>query len=219
MGRQTSGVDSPGAAENKHHAGQTPGQLAVVVLAAGAGSRFAATGHKLSALLAATATEPAATVLERAVRHALAADIGPVIVVTGAAPDVVTPAIRDDVLVHHNPRWAEGQITSLHVGIEAAQTLGADAVAVGLGDQPFIEPTAWRAIADGPGPIVIATYAQRRGNPVRIDSAVWELLPTEGDEGARALIRVRPDLVREVPCEGSPDDIDTTEDLRRWQSN
>lgn len=193
--------------------------MAIVLLAAGAGSRFEAAHHKLSGFLPATTTEPAATVLERAVRHATAAEIGEVIVVTGAAPETITAAIRDDVLLLHNTRWSDGQITSLHAGIEAARKLGADAVVVGLGDQPFIEPAAWRAVAEAAGPIAVATYAHRRGNPVKLDSTVWDLLPTSGDEGARALMRVRPDLVREVPCEGSPADIDTTEDLRRWQSS
>jgi CTP:molybdopterin cytidylyltransferase MocA len=174
----------------------------------------------LSAELPATATESPATVIERALLHAIAAAIGPVIVITGAAPDVV-PIDRSsgEVTVCHNPRWAEGQMTSLRAGLDAAAELGCRAVVVGLADQPFITPAAWRTVAATDAPIAVATYDGRRGNPVRLDSAVWALLPPDGDEGARSLMRVRPDLVREVPCSGSPADIDTEEDLRRWQNS
>ncbi|HYN32293.1 MAG TPA: nucleotidyltransferase family protein [Ilumatobacteraceae bacterium] len=195
---------------------------AVVILAAGAGSRWSGEGHKLSATLPATATEPPATVIERALAHAISAALGPVIVITGAAPDIVPTVLtvsNHQVTVSHNPRWAEGQMTSLRAGLDAATELDCCAVVVGLADQPFITPAAWRTVAACDAPIAVATYDGRRGNPVRLDSAVWTLLPANGDEGARSLMRVRPDLVREVPCSGSPADIDTEEDLRRWQNS
>lgn len=201
------------------YAGQTRIDTAVVLLAAGAGSRFEGSVHKLSARLPENDHEAAATVLERAIDHALAADVGPVIVVTGAAIDTVPDRFLDRVILHHNPRWAEGQMTSVRAGLEGAVELGASAVVIGLGDQPFISPQAWRAVAQSPGPIAVATYDGHRGNPVRLNASVWDLLPTTGDEGARSLMRVRPELVREVPCTGSPADIDTAEDLSRWQSN
>lgn len=216
---ETEPMPTSTAPESAQHAGATRAPLAAIVLAAGAGTRFQDTRHKLSAELPATSDEPAETVIARSLRHAIAADIGPVIVVTGAAPDIVPAALRGDVIVHPNPAWVDGQITSLHAGLDAARTLGATAVVVGLGDQPSIAPTAWRAVASASSPIAVATYDGQRANPVRLDESVWELLPTEGDEGARVLMRVRPDLVGEVPCVGSPADIDTTEDLRRWQSN
>jgi molybdenum cofactor cytidylyltransferase len=206
-----------------HEFGPYPGVMlprpVIVLLAAGAGSRYEGTGHKLSAEITESGTGRVGTVIERALASAIASDVGPVVVVTGAVPDVVPESLADAVTSHHNTRWADGQITSVHAGIEAARSLGATAVVVGLADQPFIDPSAWRAVADAPGPIVVATYDGRRANPVKLDEEVWDLLPTSGDEGARALMRVRPDLVREVACGGSPADIDTTEDLRRWQSN
>jgi len=192
---------------------------AAVILAAGAGSRFGGDGHKLLANLPANDTEAPATVIERSLAHVVDAAIGPVIVVTGAAPDIVPGTLIDQVTVLHNPRWAEGQMTSLRAGLDAATELGCRAVVVGLADQPFVTPVAWRTVAATSAPIAVATYDGRRGNPVRLDSAVWALLPADGDEGARSLMRVRPDLVREVPCTGSPADIDTEEDLRRWQNS
>ena len=118
-----------------------------------------------------------------------------------------------------NERWAQGQSTSLSRGIEAAQELGATAVVVGLGDQPFVTPDAWRAVAGTDAAIGVATYDGRRGHPVRLRHDVWDLLPSGGDEGARSLMGLRPDLVEAVPCDGSPIDIDTVEDLQRWQTN
>lgn len=197
----------------------------VVLLAAGAGRRFHGDGHKLLAILPATTHHGTQTVFERSLAHALDADIGPIVVVTGAAdialPESGTPSdtVRRPVSICHNDRWAEGQVTSLHAGIDAARVLGATNVVVGLADQPGIGPDAWRTVAATDGQIVVATYAGRRANPVKLDRSVWPLLPTTGDEGARALMRVRPELIREVPCNGHPTDIDTTEDLRRWQNN
>ena len=196
-----------------------PGSCAAIVLAAGAGTRYSGPGHKLSAQLPGEAAGQALSVIEAALTSVLDAAIGPVIVITGAAPDVVPARFVDRVTILHNPHWDDGQITSVRSGLDAASRLGVTAAVIGLADQPFVTASAWRRIAAADGPIAVATYDGRRGNPVKLDAEVWSLLPATGDEGARALMRVRPDLVSEVPCTGSPADIDTEEDLRRWQNN
>lgn len=205
--------------------------VVAVVLAAGAGSRFAGPDHKLLAPLPATSTRPAESVVARSLAHCLDAAVGPTVVVTGAADldDVIDAAraerssMRDgaDLTAVSNPDWETGQMSSVRCGIGAAAELGAARVVIGLGDQPGVAPSTWRSIADpGPdAPIVVATYQGRRGNPVSLSSDVWPLLPHEGDQGARALMQIRPDLVREVPCDGSAQDIDTVEDLQQWQSS
>ncbi|MFP3906213.1 MAG: NTP transferase domain-containing protein [Acidimicrobiales bacterium] len=184
------------------------GTTAAVVLAAGGGTRFRGAANKLLTDLDGRA------LVRHAVDAALAAGLDEVIVVTGAVD--VSDHLPPGVVVVHNPEWAEGMATSLQAGIAAADAAGHDAVVVGLGDQPGLGPEPWRAVAAATSPIAVATYQGRRRNPVRLHREVWPLLPASGDEGARVLFRVRSDLVGEVPCEGEPADIDTLEDLERW---
>ena len=94
---------------------------------------------------------------------------------------------------------------------------GHAAVVVGLGDQPLVQTEAWRRVARAAtSPLAVATYEGERGNPVRLSSMAWPLLPAAGDEGARVVMRRRPDLVVEVPCPGRAADIDTVDDLATW---
>lgn len=181
-----------------------------IVLAAGAGSRYLGPTHKLLAPFRGR------TVVETAVSAALEADIGPVVVVSGAVDLPVRSSADGLLTVVANPQWAAGQATSVQAGLEVARRLGATSVVIGLGDQPLVVADAWRAVAAATTPIAVATYDGERGNPVKLDASVWSDLPTEGDHGARHLIRLRPELVSEVACAGSSADIDTQEDLDRW---
>ncbi len=115
-----------------------------------------------------------------------------------------------------NPHWAEGQATSLRTAIAYADGAGHDAVVVGLGDQPLVPATAWAAVAAAAWPIAVASYDGKRRNPVKLSREVWPLLPEEGDEGARVVMRERPGLVGAVACGGDPADVDTVEDLEQW---
>ena len=177
-----------------------------VVLAAGAGSRFGAPMHKL---LVPFRGRPLVAWALDAVAGAGFADA---IVVTGAA-DLSAVAARSGVRTVPNPRWRDGQATSLAVAVRDAAAGDHDAVVVGLGDQPLVEAEAWRRVGAARGSVAVATYDGRRGNPVRLDRSVWPLLPAGGDAGARMVMRTRPDLVTEVPCPGLALDVDTPADL------
>ena len=174
------------------------------MLAAGGSTRFTGEHHKL---LTPFRGRP---LVQWAVDAAVGADLDDLVVVTGAVD------LELDVPTVHNPRWREGQAASVRVGVDHARSRRHDAIVVGLADQPFVPSSAWRAVAGATTPIAVATFAGERRPPVRLAAEAWDLLPTTGDEGARALMRERPDLVTEVACDGEPADIDTAEDLARW---
>jgi CTP:molybdopterin cytidylyltransferase MocA len=182
--------------------------VAGAVLAAGEGLRFAGREHKLRAAFRGR------PVVCWAIDAAAAAGFGQLYVVTGAV--ALDDLLGGDVTVVHNPRWARGQATSLVAAVEAAAADDHDALVVGLGDQPMVPAEAWRAVGEAPGMLATATFHGLRRPPVKIGREVWPELPRHGDNGARSLMRERPDLVSEVPCRGNPVDIDTVEDLRRW---
>jgi CTP:molybdopterin cytidylyltransferase MocA len=165
-------------------------QVAAVVLAAGAATRFGSPKQRL--LLA--------EVLDRL---AVSTEVGEIVVVAGAY-DVETGA-----RVVHCPDWELGMGASLRCGLNALAP-ATEAAVVALADGPDLAPAAvdrvvaaWR---DGAGRVVAASYGGSRGHPVVLDRAVWERVP---DEGARALDPVL------VPCDdlGAPGDVDRPEDL------
>lgn len=183
--------------------------LAAVILAAGEGSRFGRPGEKLRALFR------EAPLFTHAVTPAAEAGLDELVVVTGAVD--LSDLVPAGATLLANEQWALGQASSLRVAIDWCQRRRHEAVVVGLGDMPGLTAAAWRAVARHPdGPIVVATYGGRRGHPVRLDAEVWPSLPIDGEAGARLLMSRHPELVVEVACEGSPGDVDTREDLKRW---
>lgn len=177
-----------------------------VVLAAGEGRRFG--GSKLRAELRGR------PLVCWALDAAEAAGLDETAVVTGA--DDLADLLEPTLVRLPNPAWATGQASSLQVAVAHAEAEGHEALVVGLADTPFVPAEAWQAVSEVEAPIVTAEFDGDRRPPVRLARAVWPLLPIEGDEGARALLRRRPDLVTAVPCAGVPADVDTRGDLERW---
>ena len=180
-----------------------------MLLAAGGGSRFRGSTHKLLADL------DGRPVVVRAIEALLRAGVGPAAVVSGPVPlgQLLPPGIVELA----NPHWQDGQATSLAVAVGWARATGLAAVVVGLGDQPGILASAWAAVAAANmTPIAVATYSGTRGHPVRLARSVWDLLPVRGDRGAGGVIAESPELVTEVACDGDTRDVDTVEDLTRW---
>jgi nicotine blue oxidoreductase len=193
----------------------TDPDVAGIVLAAGAGSRFG--GPKALLRLG------DATLVERAVRTLIDGGCrAPVHVVLGKRLRAPLPTIPD-MRPTWNLTWREGIGSSLRHALASVEQLR-DVAAAGvlLVDQPGIRPAAVErliaAYRDG-AVVAIATYAGRRGHPVLLRRSTWSGVRARatGESGARAFIKAQPELVTEVVCDdvGTDDDIDTPDDLAR----
>lgn len=193
--------------------------VAGVVLAAGAGSRFLEGGGESLAAHKLLAPFRGKPVIAWALLAAQEAAFNQLYVISGAVDvsEIVAETLGcDGATVIENTRWADGQATSLTLAAQIAERDGHRAMVVGLADQPLVPASAWRSVGAAAGEIVTASFDGQRRPPVKLERSVWGDLPDSGDEGARSLFRLRPELVSELPCNGNPIDIDTVEDLQQW---
>jgi CTP:molybdopterin cytidylyltransferase MocA len=185
-----------------------------VLLAAGQGSRFG----RPKALVELDGQ----TLAERGIGMLRAGGADPVLIVTGAAQVELGPEYQ--VRTVYNDDWRTGMGSSLRAALRvlADPDVGAEvgAAVVALADQPLVGAEAVsRLIAAyqaGAG-VAVAAYDGRPRNPVLLAREHWPevIAMATGDQGARAFLRARPDLVTLVECgdTGRPDDIDTPADL------
>jgi molybdenum cofactor cytidylyltransferase len=185
--------------------------IAVIVLAAGASTRMGR--QKLTLPLA-----DGRPLVRAAVEQVLAADLDDVVVVLGREAEAVASALRGlPIRTVVNPRYAEGQSTSLRAGLDALAQ-DTEAAVVALGDQPLPDPRLLRQLVEAfrasGRPIVAPLYRDGRGNPVLFASSVFdELRRVEGDRGGRLVVARDPARVAEVPVDAPmPADIDTPDD-------
>lgn len=189
----------------------------VVVLAAGAGRRFAGTTPKLASPLG------RASVLAHTLEAVLGSGL-PLVVVTvaplvGLVREVV--ASRDIVLL---PPVGSASREPLGAGYSIAAGVTARAQACGWlvlpGDMPRVRPQTLqlmaRAVGQGAAPIACAQHLGRAGNPVGLAAEMYnELSRLSGDQGLRRLLARYPSFPVETGDPGVLIDIDTREDLER----
>ena len=188
-------------------------RVAGAVLAAGRGDRL---GGDVPKPLAPLAGRP---LVAWALEAAHAAELSPIVVVVGKHGADVGRVAPPSVTVVHAPHWHQGIAHSLHAAIDAVDGyVQVSALCVGLADQPLVGPDAYRRLVaahERGARLAVATYNGVRGNPVLLARELWDdARALRGDVGARALMRDH-DVV-EVDCTGtgSPDDVDTIDDLR-----
>ena len=193
---------------------------AAVVLAAGRGSRFRGSGHKLEQKLGASPGDD--TVLSRSLRHAIATRL-PVVCVTTpalapvahrliAARDVVTLPERDD----------DGRLMPVGMGHSIVAGVGAagdaDVWLILPADMPLVQPSTIVAVAEGLEhyPVCYAQYRGIQGHPVGFGTELFsELMTLQGDEGARRIVARYAAQPITVDDPGVHVDVDTADDLGR----
>jgi len=186
---------------------------AVVVLAAGAGSRYRGTRHKLSEKLGGD------TVLVRTLRNAIASEMSVVLVISEAliaeARGLVAPedmVVVDARSLQSQAGWGMGDSIAAGVSIHASAT----GWLVLPADMPLVRPSSLRAVAAAldQQPIAFAQHRGRRGHPVGFGAELFsELVMLKGDEGARRLLARYPTAAVELDDPGVLFDIDTVDDL------
>lgn len=187
--------------------------VAAIVLAAGQSRRMGGPNKLLARF-------DGVPLVRRSVEATLASRASPVIVVTGHM-EAETRAALDglDVVLVHNPAYAEGLSSSLKCGLAAVPEEASGAL-VHLADMPGIDAAVIDRLIDafcaGEGPaIVLPTVSGKRGNPVLWSRHFFaELGSVTGDVGARHLIGRHEDAVRRIEIGAAAAlDVDTREAL------
>ncbi len=184
----------------------------VIVLAAGRGSRFAGSGHKLAQTL--DDQGDGGAVLSVTLRNAIASGL-PVLVVTTAelAPLARQQVAARDVVVLP-PQRNRGMGDSIAAGVSARAD--ASGWLVLPADMPRVQPTTLQRVAQALAThaVAYAQYRGMRGHPVGFAAELYsELTALTGDEGARRLVARYPAQAVEVDDPGMLIDIDTVQDL------
>jgi molybdenum cofactor cytidylyltransferase len=188
---------------------------AVIVLAAGKGTRFKHADHKLAQGLGPY------SVLGTTLRHAIGSQLPVVVVVSEPLAELARRSIasRDVIVV---PEVGTPGQEGLGMGFSIAMGVAARADAAGWlilpGDMPLVRSSTLIAVAREltQHPVVCAHYKGRRGHPVGFAAELYsELALLHGDDGARRIVARYPALSLELDDPGVLVDVDTASDLER----
>jgi molybdenum cofactor cytidylyltransferase len=159
------------------------------------------------------------TLLRRAAETALAARLGPVVVVLGAELEGCRRELDGlDVRIVEHPGWAEGMGSTIRAAWVAAQAAQAGGLLLMTCDQPGVSSGDLRALAEAQRrtgrPMAAAGYSGTAGIPALFTGAAFEQLGTlSGDHGAKSLLERDPSQVAVVPCEAAARDVNAPQDI------
>lgn len=196
---------------------QPRAKAAVVVLAAGASTRLGQPKQLLP--------YKGSTLLAHAAATALAARVGPVLVVLGNESARMREALAGlDVDTVANQDWKEGMSASIRAGVGGVEKKwpGVRALVLMTCDQPLVPPRMLRELAESvmatTKRIAACAYGGTAGVPAAFARKLFpDLLRLTGDRGARALILTRADELRTFECPEAAVDIDTAADAAQLE--
>jgi len=192
--------------------------ISAIILAAGLSSRMGSPKQLL--------TLGNKTLIRVVTENVLATAVDEVLVVTGHLEKEVSAAVSDlPVKIVYNPRYEQGQGTSLALGVQSIDER-ASAFLVLMSDQPLITTSLINMmIKEFKKSSCLAlrpTYRGLPGHPVVFSASMRvELNDLKGDEGARQILKKLGDMVHYLPLqdEAVVFDIDTPEDFERLKVN
>lgn len=197
---------------------------AIIVLAAGLGSRFQDAGHKLSQPLGAT------SVLGATLTHAVGSQLPLVVITTEALVEEAARHVarQDIVVLEASSRAVAGRgdlrAVNARLGMGAAIAAGVSARSKANGwlvlpaDMPLVQPSTLQQVAAAlpDHTIVCAQLHGQRGHPIAFNAELYsELVRLQGDEGTRRVASRYPTHPVEVDDPGVLVDVDTVADLER----
>jgi molybdenum cofactor cytidylyltransferase len=191
-------------------AGSEPSHIHVVVLAAGASSRFGSAKQ----LVRVNGRPLMLTAVSRAVELAGHS----VTVVLGAHAAELAPLLRHTpASIAINRDWAEGIASSIRAGLAHTPDT-ADGLLLALVDQAAVTTDDLRRLASlwrrNPVSIATAQYAGAVGVPAIFPRWCFrELNELRGDRGAQSLLQRHVDRIARLPMPSAEFDIDRPEDL------
>ncbi len=190
----------------------------IIVLAAGKASRFGEVKQ--------LAHYNGKTLIQHVTEEALAAQMHPVIVVTGSnaervAADITQPSVN----VVYNENWQQGMASGIVAGVSFVLSSypGLQRIILAVCDQPFVSSQLFQQLIEKSkegNAIVACAYADTLGTPVLFTQPYFtELLQLKGEEGAKQILKHHRKEVTSVDFPQGNIDIDTPEDYHRLQSN
>jgi len=156
-----------------------------------------------------------------------ALDIKTRVVVVGPDAPRIRPALAGhDCLIVENSDVDGGPIASLRAALRALHGVQPSCALAWPVDLPHVRVTTVERLAEvfrrggGKAPVVVPTFAERRGHPVLWGSALFEELLTSDDatrHGARAVLHAHGPEMASVPVDDPAviDDLNTPEDYER----